>query len=140
MTVTLQNIQTKQPHEIASIVQFFENPESPLPFPGQVYLEDHDILHLYLQKDISAQGEAYVVGFTLGLDPISNWFHVYVLLIVAWLFYPDIYKMRPFREWAHFKSGYILAKQKIREKRLSWKDIYNDPHVKNSQNTHCFYT
>lgn len=140
MSITFDQVQIKKPQEIPFIIQLFENPRSPLPFPGKVYLEDHDILHIYLQKDISAQGEAYVVGFSLGFDPHSHWIHMYLLLIISWFLYPDIYKMRPFREWPHFKSGYALAKKMLHEDNLSWENIYTSPHVTTHHNTRTFYS
>lgn len=45
-----------------------ENPDSPLPFAGKIDLYRHDCLHLLLERGLSVEDEAFVVGFTMGND------------------------------------------------------------------------
>ena len=53
---------------IPKVIQLLENPKSPLPFPGQITLENHDCLHVLFDIGFSLADEAFIVGFTMGND------------------------------------------------------------------------
>ena len=73
-------------------VWLLENPDSPLSLPGQIYLREHDYLHILLDLDMTAQSEAFVIGFTMGNDPSTTEDHVLIFKLAARLFYPKGYK------------------------------------------------
>ncbi|PZD70508.1 hypothetical protein C1752_11510 [Acaryochloris thomasi RCC1774] len=82
-------------HSIPLPVWLLENPASPLSFPGQIYLREHDYLHILLDRGISAEDEAFIVGFTMGNDPDTNEQHVHAFKFAARLLYPKPYRFTP---------------------------------------------
>ena len=82
------------PEEIPFWVWLMENPDSPLPFPGQVRLKHHDLIHILLGVGVSQEEEALVVGWTLGNDPNLKSWHIHLFLWVACTLYPDPYRFR----------------------------------------------
>lgn len=83
-----------RPQEIPFWVWLMENPKSPLPFPGQVSLEHHDLIHILLGVGVSREEEAFVVGWTMGNDPTLRSWHISLFLWVARWLYPDPYRFR----------------------------------------------
>jgi ubiquinone biosynthesis protein Coq4 len=80
------------PQDIPFLVWLFENPDSPLPFPGKISLKSHDYLHLILDLDLSCQSEAFVVGFTMGNDVGSHRVFITLFKLVARFLYPQKYR------------------------------------------------
>jgi hypothetical protein len=74
--------------DIPPLVWLLENPDSPLPFPGKIYLHNHDYIHILLGRGKSSQDEAFVVGFTLGNSAKVNWFHLKIFKIFSRYLYP----------------------------------------------------
>lgn len=81
-----------QQKDIPFLVWLLENPDSPLPFPGQIRLFEHDCLHLILGLGISASDEAFIVGFTMGNDPNTKTWHMLLFRLIARCLYPEIYR------------------------------------------------
>lgn len=62
------------PEDIPWLVRLFENPASPIAFPGAINLTRHDALHALLGRGLRNQDEAFVIGFTMGSsDHIHRW-------------------------------------------------------------------
>jgi hypothetical protein len=81
------------PEAIPFWVWLMENPDSPLPFVGQVSLEHHDLIHVILGLGVSREEEAEVVGWTLGNEGIEVW-EILLFLWVAMVLYPEPYQFR----------------------------------------------
>ena len=103
--------------DIPFLVWLLENPASPVPMPGKITLYNHDILHILLGRDISSQDEAFVLGFTLGNDPKTNWFHLLIYKIFSYFLYPSVYKFNQ-DHLKVFDLGFTYGR------RLSIKEIY----------------
>jgi hypothetical protein len=74
------------------LVWLIENPESPLHFPGEISLKDHDLLHVALNQPLTCEGEAYVVGFTMGADDRTRPWHCRVYKLITKYLYPAKYR------------------------------------------------
>lgn len=77
---------------IPKIVKLLENPSSPVALPGKISLNNHDCLHILLDKDVTPEGEAFIVGFCMGNDSDTNQIHVLIFKLFALYFYPSYYK------------------------------------------------
>lgn len=98
------------PSRIPFFVWLFENPRSPLALPGKIDLYQHDCLHLLLKKGFDSFGEAYVLGFAMGNDPNTHWFHLVLFQFVARFLYPSPYCLSQ-RELEEFKAGVEHGRQ-----------------------------
>lgn len=96
----LQDMGGDPPSSIPFLVRLLENPDSPIALPGKIDLYRHDCLHLLLNRGFSLYDEAFVIGFTMGNDVQTNWFHVAIFKLCSLLFYPKLYRFA----WAHFRS------------------------------------
>ena len=73
-------------------VKLFENPASPIAFPGAINLARHDALHVLLGRGLRNQDEAFVIGFTMGTsDHIHTW-HINFFRWIITHIYPMPYK------------------------------------------------
>jgi hypothetical protein len=141
---TLRDLYSKldrdPPESIPFAVWLMENPDSPLPFPGQVSLRHHDLLHLILDLDYSPESEAYLVGWCIG-NQRANWFHLAVFRFVASRFYPGKFRcgekcleqfdrgvlegrMMPYFDWAYLDSVMSQTPQQIRQNFKTWMRPY----------------
>ncbi len=74
------------------LVRLFENPASPLSFPGQISLKRHDALHVLLGRGLNNQDEAFVIGFTMGtVKDTKKWHRVFFTWVTKYL-YPTPYR------------------------------------------------
>jgi hypothetical protein len=78
----------KESH-IPFLVWLLENPASPLSFPGNISLRNHDYIHILLGRGISSQDEAFVVGFTMGNNTKVRWIHLQILKLFSQYLYPS---------------------------------------------------
>lgn len=104
-----QTVDGQEPYAIPWIVWLLENPDSPLPFPGQIYLREHDYLHLIFGLDRSSESEAFIVGFTMGLDPSTSPVHLMIFRFISQYFYPDVYKFDTI-DLVSFSQGFIKGR------------------------------
>ena len=51
--------------KIPFVIWLLENPNSLLTLPGKISLRHHDYLHVLLDRGISPQNEAFLIGFTM---------------------------------------------------------------------------
>jgi hypothetical protein len=111
---TLKEVYEQLEKDEASTIPFLiwllENPDSPISFPGQIYLREHDYVHILLGRGQSAEDEAYVVGFTMGSDIQTNWIHLAIFKFFARYLYPQKYRLRA-KELQVFKKGFSTARQ-----------------------------
>lgn len=112
---------------IPFIVWFLENPDSPLRFPGQISLYNHDILHILLGRGISSQDEAFVIGFTMGNDVKVSQVHVVMFKFFAKFLYPDSYKFSAL-DMRAFDLGFIYGRKiKIKQiNEINFEQYQND--------------
>jgi hypothetical protein len=100
-----------EPSAIPKIVRFFENPASPLPFPGQISLREHDYVHVLLGRGQSLEDEAFVVGFTMGTDARTTRLHLLAFRFLSRVLYPPNFRIGV-REWEVFEQAFALARRK----------------------------
>ncbi len=105
-----QSLQGDPPDKIPFMVWLLENPASPLAMPGNIDLVGHDCIHLLLKQGFAAANEAYVVGFTMGNDDRTTWFHLLIFRIAALFIYPPKYRLTR-DELAIFDQGVALGRQ-----------------------------
>jgi hypothetical protein len=80
------------PEQINDIVKIFENPESPLAFPGAISLPRHDCVHIVLGRGLLAQDEAFVIGFTMGTSKELSALEGWLFSLITKYLYPHPYK------------------------------------------------
>ena len=95
----------KKQSDIHWFVWLLENPESPISLTGAVDLQNHDIIHILLDRGMDIDDEAFVIGFTMGNSKDTN-------SLVKWLFelsarwlYPDGYRFNE-TDMIEFNRGY----------------------------------
>ena len=98
-------------------VWLIENPDSPIPMPGKISLYNHDYLHILLGRDRSPEDEAFVVGFTMGNDPQTKWYHVVIFKLFSYLIYPQLYKLN-YQQLKIFDLGFAYGRN------ISFKNIH----------------
>jgi hypothetical protein len=98
------------PSNIPWIIQLFENPRSPFALPGKITLYNHDCLHVLLERGVAPEDEAFVIGFTMGNDPKTHWFHLLIYKILASFFYPAKYQFNR-QHWTSFDLGFLCGKK-----------------------------
>ncbi|MEH2184316.1 hypothetical protein [Nostoc sp.] len=78
--------------DIPFLVWLLENPGSFLALPGKINLRNHDYVHILLGREQSAQDEAFILGFTMGNDLKTKWFHLAIFKFFAQFLYPKAYQ------------------------------------------------
>ena len=98
----------KEQSGIHWIVWLLENPSSPISLTGAVGLDNHDIIHILLDRGMDVLDEAMVIGFTMGNSThTSGW--------VRWLFefcaryiYPEGYRFSE-HDLIEFERGFAYG-------------------------------
>ncbi len=78
---------------IPFLVRLLENPKSPFSLPGDISLGDHDAVHFLLNQDMSNDGEAFVIGFTMGNASKTRFYHLMIFEFASRFLYPDGYRL-----------------------------------------------
>lgn len=91
-------------------IWLFENPDSPLKFPGAMGLGNHDALHILLDRGLSNLDEAFVVGFTMGTDPNLKPWQIHIFLFACRWLYPEKYKFKRL-EQEEFYRGLTFGRE-----------------------------
>jgi hypothetical protein len=85
-----------------------ENPVSPISLTGAIDLENHDLIHILLDRGMEIRDEAMVIGFTMGNSTGTT-------SLVKWLFefcsrylYPAGYKFDD-ADIVEFNRGYAYG-------------------------------
>lgn len=128
--LTLHNAYEKMkgdpPSKIPFIIWLLENPDSPLPFAGKIDLYRHDCLHLLLKRSFSLYDEAFIIGFTMGNDLQTRWFHIILFKLISRTFYPLQFRFNSHHLIA-FDLGYLYG-SKVRSKNINKIDFQNYQH------------
>lgn len=82
-----------EPIRVPFIVWLIENPKSPFSFPGWTDINIHDYMHIILGQDLSNDGEAFVLGFCMGNNRKTKWWHIKLFKFVAKYLYPKYYRL-----------------------------------------------
>lgn len=110
LTEAYNTLQGDDQSEIPWIVWLLENPASPVALPGNIDLAGHDCIHLLLKRGFTSRSEAYVVGFTMGNDQQTKWFHFqFFKIAVLWL-YPAKYRLS-YAEIQVLERGFRLGQR-----------------------------
>ncbi len=96
--------------DIPFLIRLFENPSSPIALPGKISLHDHDCLHILFGLGVSAQQEAFLIGFTMGNDDKTKSWHVKLFKFLSRFIYPLNYKFN-LEELRIFDLGFEYGKQ-----------------------------
>jgi hypothetical protein len=121
-----QSLQGDPPAKIPLMVWLLENPASPVALPGKIDLLGHDCIHLLLKQGFSSGNEAVVVGFTMGNDLRTTFWHLLLFKIMALIFYPAKYRLT-WSELKLFDQGVAMGRKTI-QKNLNhwcWQDYYS---------------
>jgi hypothetical protein len=86
-------------------IWLMENPDSPISLPGKISLYNHDCLHILLDCGLSNNEEAFVVGFSMGTDRQTHWYHVIIFKLISRYFYPVKYRFT-WQQLKSFELGY----------------------------------
>lgn len=98
------------PSQIPFLVWLLENPDSPFALPGNIYLKEHDFIHLLLKRGFSSDDEAYVIGFTMGNDSKTKRWHLLIFQLFSLYFYPRKYKFSR-ENMKAFKQEFLMGKE-----------------------------
>ncbi len=107
-----KSLQGDEQSDIPWIVWLLENPASPIALPGNVDLAGHDCLHLLLKKGFTSSSEAYVVGFTMGNDQRTKWFHFQFFKLAVLFLYPPKYRLS-YSEIRILERGFKLGQRTL---------------------------
>ena len=99
-------------YKVQSSIHWFvwllENPNSPISLTGAIDLENHDLIHILLDRGMDIRDEAMVIGFTMGNSTETT-------SLVKWLFefcarylYPVGYKFDD-ADIVEFNRGYAYG-------------------------------
>lgn len=124
----LQNISVDGAESIPAIVKLLENPRSPIALPGKISLYNHDCLHVLLDKGISAEEEAFVIGFTMGNDPGCNWIHVAIFKFFSRFIYPQKFRFSC-SDLQQYDAGFQLGRR--------YRNVVQFNSINFSQYQHC---
>jgi ubiquinone biosynthesis protein Coq4 len=106
----VSKIKINSPSEIAWIVKLLENPKSLIALPGKITLHNHDCLHILLGMPTNPQGEAFVLGFTMGNDLKTKPYHILIFKLFARFIYPQSYKFTK-QDLKYFDLGLKLGQE-----------------------------
>lgn len=103
------------------IIWLLENPGSAIALPGKIDLYGHDYLHAILNRGHSLADEAFVIGFTMGNDPQTNWLHQRVFKLVSSTVYPKQYRFS-WKDFQFFDAGFVYGRS-LQTKNLNQIDF-----------------
>ncbi|MDZ7993999.1 MAG: hypothetical protein RM022_032645 [Nostoc sp. EfeVER01] len=103
------------------VIWLLENPNSIMALPGKISLLHHDYIHILLDRGISSQDEAFVIGFTMGNDLKTNQLHLFIYQFFAKFIYPVPYNFSRL-DFMSFKLGFVYGR-KIKIKQINEIDF-----------------
>lgn len=122
----VEKINKHSSKEIAWIVKLMENPSSKISMPGRITLYNHDSLHIILNESTSPQGEAFVLGFTMGNDTDTKFYHVFIFKLCLKYIYPRSYRLSN-KHLKYFDIGLQYGRH-IEVKNINQIDFYKFRH------------
>jgi len=106
----VQKIMVDSQANIPFIIWLFENPSSPIALPGSIDLYGHDCLHILLDRvELSLAEEAFVIGFTMGNDQRTSWFHKLLFKVISSTLYPRKYRFS-WKDFRSFDAGFLYGR------------------------------
>ena len=121
----LRAIQVDGPEDIPWIVKLLENPQSPLALPGKISLENHDCLHALLERGMSLDDEAFLVGFCMGNAPQTNFVHIGIFKFFSRYLYPLKYRFNQ-NNFAYFNLGFRYGRTfKVQFNSINFSNYYS---------------
>ena len=105
----LQEIIIDEPDAIPWTVRFLENPRSFFALPGKISLYNHDCLHALLNRKTTLQDEAFLIGFCMGNDPQTQFFHIWIFKFFCQYLYPKSYRFND-QDFFYFDLGFAYGK------------------------------
>ena len=108
----LEKETTKNKSEVPWLIWLMENPKSPIHLHGASALNDHDYVHIILDKGQANDDEAFVIGFTMGNDDRTKEWEVKLFKFVSSKLYPK--KERFTKEQLKiFEAGFKYGQSKL---------------------------
>ena len=108
----LEKETTKNKSEVPWLIWLMENPKSPIHLHGASALNDHDYVHIILDKGQANDDEAFVIGFTMGNDDRTRAWEVKLFKFVSSKLYPK--KERFTQEQLNiFDKGFKYGQSKL---------------------------
>ena len=108
----LEKETTKNKSEVPWLIWLMENPKSPIHLHGASALNDHDYVHIILDKGQANDDEAFVIGFTMGNDDrTKSWEAKLFKFISRWL-YPKAEQFTK-NQLKIFDSGFKYGRSKL---------------------------
>lgn len=99
-------------NDIPLIVRFFENPKYDKyrfnRLKGSISLFNHDILHILLKQKMTLNGEAFVIGYTMGNAQGNTFFDIWLYKVVSQYFFPKQFRFSK-ENLKYFDKGYNLG-------------------------------
>ena len=94
--------------EIHWFVWLLENPKSPISLTGAIDLDNHDLIHILLDRGMEIRDEAMVIGFTMGNSTETNTLIKWLFEFCARYIYPEGYKFDD-ADIVEFNRGYAYG-------------------------------
>ncbi len=94
--------------DIHWFVWLIENPDSPISLAGAVDLYNHDIIHILLNRGMSVNDEAMVIGFTMGNSNRTKSWVRWLFEFIARHLYPHGYRFNEY-DLLEFERGFAYG-------------------------------
>ena len=94
--------------QIHWFVWLLENPNSPISLTGAIDLENHDLVHILLDRGMDIRDEAMVIGFTMGNSTGTSSMVKWLFEFCARYLYPAGYKFND-ADIVEFNRGYAYG-------------------------------
>ncbi len=89
-------------------VWMLENPQSPISLTGAIDLENHDLIHILLDRGMDIRDEAMVIGFTMGNSTATSSLIKWLFEFCARYLYPSGYRFND-ADIVEFNRGYAYG-------------------------------
>ena len=108
----LEKETTKNKSEVPWLIWLMENPKSPIHLHGASALNDHDYVHIILDKGQANDDEAFVIGFTMGNDDRTKSWEVKLYKFISRWLYPKAEQFNK-NQLKIFDSGFKYGQSKL---------------------------
>ena len=108
----LEKETTKNKSEVPWLVWLMENPKSPIHLHGASALNDHDYVHVILDKGQANDDEAFVIGFTMGNDDRTKSWESKLFKFISRCLYPKGERFSK-NQLKIFDSGFKYGQSKL---------------------------
>ncbi len=101
----LKEFAIDKPGDIPIIVKLIQNPASPVALPGKISRLGYYCLHLLLERHLTSFDKAFVVGFSMGNDRKTKFWHIKIFKFFSQYLYPNPYNFTP-EDFCSFDLGF----------------------------------